>query len=1068
MGYCNNSHRLRQGLGVILAFALLSGIPLGPTGLIGRGQQRIPSSDGATIEPISRDREPSGQQRSPQELSSASAIATSFGVSLQWHTSFEQDVVGFNVYRVQDGRRVQVNHSIIPGSVFRVGDGKPVVGGAGYSWLDKGGTVDAVYYLESLSLDGIQRSFPSAINVTRGKPGERQAIEAASAALSRQPAAVLQGLRDYPSQSVPLAVLGQPGNQWFVAGQAGLKIQIDHEGWYRVTQQQASSAGFNPVVDIMNLSVFADGVEIAITTSKASGQFTNGDYLEFYGRGLDTPDTNIRVYYLVANSHPGKRGFVEEPPNAAAPPATSLPAASATFDFNYQGIFAPLVNLVSGASVTPARATETPSSVAPMPPPKLDSTSDGSGSVQHAEPVPAMSHAPGLGNQANEIDLKQSTAAVTAAVPSAAEVDSKPSRRSRRKRQSRRSRPAKRHYAHALSDTATLAASFDYTVKLKERYLNPGVFSPNYYTKAINGEEENWFGQVITGGQSPCFCLTQTLPLRKVNPTADGPAQLVVALQGVIGNFPTHQINVLVNDVAVGSVQFFGLDHVVKTFNVPVDKLVEGNNVVKFVRTSTNDISLIDYVAITYPHSYQAFNDSLRFTATPAQTVQLDGFSNANVRLLDISDPTAVEATQLVGTASGNGFAVTVPADTRRKGRRPRLSAPELQAPRTLYALLQGQFETPAGFSLNAPSSLNLASNHADLIILAYKDFVPLQSVATLVAKRSQLPDALEVKVVDIDDVYDEFSYGAHDHHAIRNFLLQANGTWTKKPRYLLLLGDASYDPRNYEGFTGGGGDLVPTNLVDTLFGEACSDDVLADFNDDGIAEIAVGRLPAATVGEADAMISKIVNFTKATVPQTALMVADDNTDPPYYFDFETASDQLGGLLQPSLTVQKIYRRIQGTCTARTNIINGVNQGVALVNYAGHGNLNVWAGNCSGSPFFQSPDARALTNGANHLPLVIVANCLNGQFNLPPIPNFESLAEAFVRNANGGGVAVYASSGETIPDGQQQMNVKLYQTLFGPQSMALGDVTKLAKTATTDMDVRHTWILLGDPSMKIW
>jgi hypothetical protein len=1019
-------------------------------------QQRNPATDVALDEPV-------GRTHGLQELSSASAIATSDGVALEWHTSFEQDVVGFNVYRVQDGQRVRVNRSIIPGTVFRVGEGKSVMGGAPYSWLDKGGTANAIYYIEVIGLDGSERSYQSSIVVTRGKLGERQAIEANNAAFSRQSSEKLEGLREFPGEFGTLAVQGQPGNQWFVAEQTGLKIRIDHDGWYRVTQTQASSTGFNPVVDIKNLSLFADGVEIAITTSKSSGPFSSGDYIEFYGRGLDTPDTDTRIYYLIANTHPGKRSLVDGQSKSATPPAADLqsPGMGRALDFSYRGMFASLVNLANGSAESPARAAEKTSSIEVTARTGLDVANDTADSDPRPAPVISRSRDESSTNPPNETSVSQPSTSDRSVVTSAT---SKPARKAvgrlRRKNSQRRSRSAKRHYAHAPSDTAVSAASFDYTVQLKQRYKEPGGFIPNYYTKAINGEEENWFGQVIGG-----IPLLQTLPLRKVNTTAEGPAQLQVALQGVIGNFPTHQINVLVNDVAVGSMSFFGLDHAVQTFNVPVSQLVEGNNVVKLVRTSSNDITLADYVRLTYPHSYEAFNDSLRFTARNAQTVQVDGFSNANVQLLDISDPTTVEAAQMVGTASGNGFAITVPADTRRKGRQPRLSAPELQVPRTLYAFLQGQFETPAGFSLNAPSSLNLASNHADLIILSYKDFVPLQSVATLVAKRSQLPDALEVKVVDIDDVYDEFSFGAHDHHAIRNFLLQANGTWTKKPRYLLLLGDASNDPRNYEGFTGGGGDLVPTNLVDTLFGEACSDDVLADFNNDGIAEIAVGRLPAGNVAEADVMISKIVNFTKATVPQTALLVADDNTDPPYYFDFETASDQLGTLLQPSLTVQKIYRRIQGTCTARTNIINGVNQGVALVNYSGHGNVNVWAGSCSGNPFFQNPDARALTNGTNHLPLVIVANCLNGQFNLPPL---EGLAEAFIKNANGGGVAVYASSGETIPDGQQQMNVKLYQTLFGPQSMALGDVTKLAKTATTDMDVRRTWILLGDPSMKIW
>jgi len=47
------------------------------------------------------------------------------------------------------------------------------------------------------------------------------------------------------------------------------------------------------------------------------------------------------------------------------------------------------------------------------------------------------------------------------------------------------------------------------------------------------------------------------------------------------------------------------------------------------------------------------------------------------------------------------------------------------------------------------------------------------------------------------------------------------------------------------------------------------------------------------------------------------------------------------------------------------------------------------------------------------------------------------------------------------------MGQRLFQLLYGSQSMALGDATRQAKLATTDLDVRRTWILLGDPTMKI-
>jgi hypothetical protein len=47
------------------------------------------------------------------------------------------------------------------------------------------------------------------------------------------------------------------------------------------------------------------------------------------------------------------------------------------------------------------------------------------------------------------------------------------------------------------------------------------------------------------------------------------------------------------------------------------------------------------------------------------------------------------------------------------------------------------------------------------------------------------------------------------------------------------------------------------------------------------------------------------------------------------------------------------------------------------------------------------------------------------------------------------------------------MGRQMFILLYGSQSIALGDAIKTAKTATTDIDARRTWILFGDPSMKI-
>jgi hypothetical protein len=457
-------------------------------------------------------------------------------------------------------------------------------------------------------------------------------------------------------------------------------------------------------------------------------------------------------------------------------------------------------------------------------------------------------------------------------------------------------------------------------------------------------------------------------------------------------------------------------------------------------------------------------------------------------------------------------------------------SDPPSKPQRLLYAIAEGQFDQPAGLSLNQPSTLNQGilsqtiSSGADFLVVSHKDFIA--SLAPLLSQRQS--QGKTAAAVDIEDVYDEFSYGAHGPQAIRDFLSYAATHWVTKPLYVIFAGDASYDPRNYTNV--GNFDFVPTKLVDATFNETASDEWLTDFDNDQIGNIPVGRLPVRTVAEADLVISKIVNFAPANVPQTALLVADDPTG--YFFNFEDANDHVQSLVTPSLTVQKAYRRLeikvlsgtisadssssnvtgtgtlfttpteiqlgtaiakdtgerlgtvasissatsltlkanatsnyagaygkQDDATARADVIAKLNAGKALVNYSGHGNVDVW----TGASIFTSSDASALTNG-NKLSFVVVMDCLNGYFQEPTLL---SLSEALLMAPNGGAVAAFASSGLTFPDGQHEMSEQLYILIYGAQPIAMGDAIKIAKGSTTDPDVRSTWIFFGDPSMKI-
>jgi len=512
--------------------------------------------------------------------------------------------------------------------------------------------------------------------------------------------------------------------------------------------------------------------------------------------------------------------------------------------------------------------------------------------------------------------------------------------------------------------------------------------------------------------------------------------------------------------VAVGSITFFGKERTAQTLNVSVSQLRGGAcsgqnpdcNTVRLIPTPTppnhpTSVMIVDYVRLTYPHRFRADNGALRFTLGPTESATLDGFNSSSVRLVDYTDPFAVKLTQPRTTASGSGFSFDVPTVTG------------LARTRSLLAL-ETDADQPAALSLNQPSSWNLPANGADLLIIAHQSFIA--SVAPLATlRRSQ---GMLVSVVDVEDVYDEFSYGAHGPKPIKDFLFWASSHWNTRPRYIIFVGDASSDPRNYTG--AGNFDLVPTKLVDTTFEETSSDDWLSDFGlseglstpADGAADIPIGRLPVRTIQEANTVISKIVNFAPANTPQSALLVAD--TQGSYYFNFEQANTEVQSLLPSGMTVQRVDRRLEvSDAQARLNIIAKLNSGQALINYSGHGNVDTW----TGGRIFTSVDALGLTNG-NKLPFLVVMDCLNGYFQ---DPNLQGIAESVMKAPNGGAVAAFASSGSTIPDGQHAMSQELYRSIYGSQSVALGDAIKIAKAATFDIDVRRTWIFFGDPSMKI-
>jgi hypothetical protein len=1036
---------------------------------------------------------------SDPEISAAIATLTAQGIKLEWRSSYDGNNLGFNIYRLQSGTRTQINGQVIPGSIFLgVRPGVPP-GNRSYQWIDRAGTKDSIYFIESVSVYGRLR-LNNAIQVT-GKPSREQ--ESTPDSLGGKNAASPGVDNGHPSQTEypaglvsPESTLGAIEDQWAIAAQTALKISIKADGWYRVTQPQMAAAGFPGAVSIQNLSIFADGHEISIRTSKASGQLTSHDYIEFYGQAVDTATADTRVYYLIT----GAPGTGKRVTSLQAIEASGSPRAGISDQSNMisqPGLFDWLLQFRNGTvnstptqSVNQPEASPGPRVVVPyieVPTParsepaavsvpknaerdretlSVGNTNVADVAIEHPATVsPAVGSKPKV---EEEPVRSTSPIAVKKDVP-ARTVKGKAKRRSGKGNRKRRNNTvAKPKFSHPVGSATSAQATFNNTVQLKERYLdNSTGFIASYVGNVLNGDTENYFGRVIS--TTP---VTQTLTVSEFESSLGGVANLEVAIQGIQSqNFASHQVNVEFNGTLVTTLNLDSTEYKVQTVSIPLTQIVNGANRVTFRKTSSGEVCIIDYIKLTYPHIYRAetrsvglhtealgaANDSLRFSLDSAQSAVVDGFSVPTVRLMDITDPTNVKVAVLSGTSGAAhqiGYAVTVPTATSGTGLR------------SLYATSEGVYKQPAALTLNSPSVLHdTTSNQADMVIVAHKTL--MASATPLVNLRQS--QGMRVKVVDVEDVYDEFSYGTHGPQAIRDFLAHAKSSWTAPaPKYVILLGDADLDPRNYEGV--GDFDLVPTKLVDATYNETASDDWLTDFDNDGIADIPVGRLPVRTVAEANLLISKIVSFNPANVPQNALLVADQD-DQFHSYEFVEANDAVQAQLPASITVQRVNRcdpasgascgsNTLPNAQSRADIIAGLNLGRAVVNYSGHGNVDVW----TGANIFSATDARALTNG-NKLSFVVVMDCLNGYFQ---DPRLDSMSESFLKAPSGGAVAAFASSGLTIAQGQHVMSQELYHQLYnnGP-TIPLGDAIKIAKAATFDIDVKRTWIFFGDPSMKI-
>jgi hypothetical protein len=348
--------------------------------------------------------------------------------------------------------------------------------------------------------------------------------------------------------------------------------------------------------------------------------------------------------------------------------------------------------------------------------------------------------------------------------------------------------------------------------------------------------------------------------------------------------------------------------------------------------------------------------------------------------------------------------------------------------------------------------SLSGAVRRADYLVVTHPSF---ESQAERIAALKSA-EGYRAAVVSVERAYDRYTGGIVEANALKALVHDLAGAGL---RYVLLLGDDSFDPQDFMGL--GLESFVPSLYAwDGQFGRVPSENLYADVDGDGRPDVAIGRLPAEDEAQADALADKIARQAQSLQAAAGrhLLGVDNDSQP---VSFRALADAVAAGLPPGSAVT-FADSGQGVPQARTILLNGLAQGQMVTHVFGHGGPEQWTDEALASV----EDIEGL-EGTPGEGLVLQWAC-ESQWYQYPLGN--SIGEALVLLTQGGAVASFGPAGITDVDQQVAFYQQLYSRLF-QSGVTLGEAIRLAKgQALGDPLTRPVvegWNLLGDPALRL-
>jgi len=555
-----------------------------------------------------------------------------------------------------------------------------------------------------------------------------------------------------------------------------------------------------------------------------------------------------------------------------------------------------------------------------------------------------------------------------------------------------------------------------------------------YYQAGLLSATDLWLWEVLLAPVSKSFPF-------EARELAPGPSWLTVWLQGAsdFAADPDHHVKLYVNEALAGEHHWNGKEAHEVELDIPSGGLQVGRNVLRIENVGDTEAAysmvMLDRFEVTYPRS----------------TVGEEGRLEGSFSISGSASVTGLGASHVLDTTGGRprwitGGAVFPDGTVRFRA----------EAGRSYLAVSDGSVERPVVRAVSR-ERLRKESLPADYLVVGPREFA--REAAPLLAHRRS--EGLTVKFAALEDVYSEFGFGEARPEAIREFLSYAyHHGKLPKLRYVLLLGDATYDFKDY--LKTGVVNQLPPLMVKTSYLWTASDPTLAAVNGrDLLPDFAVGRLPASSAEELRSMVSKILAYETAPAGLDGLLVlAADNADAAGDFPADAVAIEEGVLA--GKPVRKLFlHELRGSM--RGEILRAFDEGASLVSYVGHGGIHLWAD----ENVFNTKDVSSLAPQSRQ-PLLLTMNCLNGYFHFP---YFDSLSEELVKADGKGAIAAFSPSGLSLNGPANTFHQALLDAIFRRGHRRLGDAVLAAQEsyAATGAfpELLSIYHLFGDPALRL-